>query len=262
MLETDDGAGAVVDNYSTFIVVKGLFNLGNVEEGRRLIKYRWGKGCVPHVVFYNVIIDGYCGKGDLKGASRVLKELKLKGFLPTLETYGALVNGFCKAGEFEAVDQLLIEMAERGLHVNVQVFNNIIDSEYKHGNKSTTETMRRMAGMGCEPDITTYNTLINFSRRGGRITEVEELIERAKERGLLPNKFTYTPLMHVYCKQWDYVKASNVLFKIAETGDKPDLVSYGAFIHGIVVDGEIDVDGPRENGRRRVYFLMLKFTMF
>ncbi|KAJ1401844.1 Tetratricopeptide-like helical domain superfamily [Sesbania bispinosa] len=207
MLETDDGAGAVVDNYNTFIAVKGLCNLGNVEEGRRLIKYRWGKGCVPHVVFYNVIIDGYCRKGDLKGASRVLKELKLKGFLPTLETYEALVNGFCKAGEFKAVDQLLIEMAERGLNVNVQVFNNIIDCEYKHGLVTkAAETMRRMAEMGCEPDITTYNTLINFSRRGGRITEAEELIERAKERGLLPNKITYTPLMHAYCKQGDYEK--------------------------------------------------------
>ncbi|MCI65612.1 pentatricopeptide repeat-containing protein, partial [Trifolium medium] len=47
--------------------------------------------------------------------------------------------------------------------------------------------------------------------------------------------------MHAYCKQGDYVMASDMLFKIAETGDKPDLVSYGAFIHGIVAVGEIDV---------------------
>ncbi|XP_061359806.1 pentatricopeptide repeat-containing protein At1g52620 [Gastrolobium bilobum] len=242
MLETDDGVGAVVDNYSTSIVVKGLCKLGKVEEGRRLIEDRWGKGCVPHVVFYNTIIDGFCKKGDLQGATRVLKELKLKGVLPTLETYGVLINGFCKAGEFEEVDQLLIEMTARGLNLNVQVFNNIIDAYYKHGLVTkAVETMRRMVDMGCEPDIATYNTLINFSCRGGKIEEAEELIERAMERRLLPNKFTYTPVMHAYCKQGDYVKASNMLFKIAETGDKPDLVSYGAFIHGTVVVGEIEV---------------------
>ena len=59
-------------------MAKGLWNLGNVEKGRKLIVGRWGKGCVPHVVFYNMIIDGYCKKGDLQSATRVFKELKLK----------------------------------------------------------------------------------------------------------------------------------------------------------------------------------------
>ncbi|WVY99639.1 hypothetical protein V8G54_025709 [Vigna mungo] len=242
MLQTDDGTGADVDNYSTSIMVKGLCNSGKIEDGWRLIKDRWGKSCVPHVVFYNMIINGYCKKGDLKSATRALKDLKMKGVLPTVETYGALINGFCKAGEFEAVDQFLTEMAARGLNANVKVFNSIIDAEYKHGFVAkAADTMRRMAEMGCEPDITTYNVMINFSCRGGRTKEADELIEKAKERGLLPNKFSYTPLMHAYCKQGDYIKASSMLFRVAELGEKPDLVSYGAFIHGIVVAGEIDV---------------------
>ncbi|CAI8611746.1 unnamed protein product [Vicia faba] len=240
----DDGRDVVVDNYSTSIVVKGLCDLGKVEEGRRLINDRWKKGCVPHVVFYNVIIDGYCKTGNLRGATKVLEELKLKGFLPTLETYGALIAGFCKVGDFLVVDQLLKEMNVRGLNVNVLVFNNIIDAQYRHGLvEEAAETMRRMDEMGCEPDITTYNILINFSCSGGRTKEAEEFIERAKESRLLPNKYSYTPIMHAYCKQGDYVMASDILFKIAESeaGGKPDLVSYGAFIHGIVTVGEIDV---------------------
>ncbi|KAK7261913.1 hypothetical protein RIF29_28237 [Crotalaria pallida] len=242
MLERDDGTGVVVDNYSTAIVLKGLCDLGKVKEGRMLIEGRWGKGCVPHVVFYNLIIDGYCKNGDVRGARRVFEHLKLKGFLPTLETYGAMINVFCKAGEFEAVDQLLMEMVERGLNANVQVYNAIIDALYKHGLVAkAAETMTKMADMGCEPDITTYNIQINFLCKDGRIKEADELMERAIRRGLLPNKFSYTPLMHAYCRQGDFAKASNMLFKIAETYDKLDLVSYGAFIHGVVVAGEIDV---------------------
>ncbi|XP_073225600.1 pentatricopeptide repeat-containing protein At1g52620-like [Cicer arietinum] len=103
----DDGMNVVVDNYSISNVVKDLCDLGKVEEGRRLIIDRRGKGCVPHVVFYNVIIDGYCKKGDLYGATR--------------------------AEEFQIVDQLMKEMNVMGLNVNVEVFNNVIDAQYKHG---------------------------------------------------------------------------------------------------------------------------------
>ncbi|KAI9110200.1 hypothetical protein K1719_018642 [Acacia pycnantha] len=241
MSERDEGEGTIVDNYSTSIVLKGLCNEGKVEEGRKLIGDRWGKDCVPNIVFYNTIIDGYCKNGNLNGANRVFNELKLKGFLPTLETYGAMIYGFCKSGEFEAVDQLLAEMTARGLKVNVQVYNEIVDAKYKHGLvDEAVDTARKMIENGCKPDITTYNTLINSSCRSGRIKGADDLLEQAKRRGLVPNKFSYTPLMHAYCRLGDYVKASNMLIKIAETGDQPDLVSYGAFIHGSVVAGEID----------------------
>ncbi|KAJ4978864.1 hypothetical protein NE237_009644 [Protea cynaroides] len=41
------------DNYNTCIMVRGLCREGQVEEGRKLIEDRWGKGCIPNVVFYN-----------------------------------------------------------------------------------------------------------------------------------------------------------------------------------------------------------------
>ena len=56
MLAEDGGA----DDYSTCVMVRGLCLEGRVEKGLKLIEERWGAGCVPHTVFYNVLIDGYC----------------------------------------------------------------------------------------------------------------------------------------------------------------------------------------------------------
>lgn len=242
MFDRDIGDDMCMDNYSTCIMVKGLCLEGRIEDGRKLIESRWGKGCVPNIVFYNTLIDGYCKKGEVKSACELFKELKLKGFVPTLETFGSMVNGFCKVGNFEAIDLLLNEIRDRGLSVNVQVYNNIIDAQYKLGcHVKAKDTLKNMAENCCEPDLVTYNTLINYLCRSGEVKEAEKLLEQAIRRGMAPNKYTYTPLVHGFCKQGEYVRASDLLMEMSTRGHQVDMVSYGALIHGLVVAGEVDI---------------------
>ncbi|KAG5554424.1 hypothetical protein RHGRI_012078 [Rhododendron griersonianum] len=239
MIGREDGC---VDNYSTCIMVRGLCKEGKVEEGRKLIDDRWGKGCVPNIVFYNTLIDGYCKKGDVERAYALFKELKSKGFLPAVETYGAMINGFCKGGSFEAIERLLVEMNARGLNVNVHVYNNVIDARFRHGCAvKAEETVRKMIDSGCEPDIVTFNTLINGSCRNGKVQEVKQLLEQATRKGLMPTKLTYTPIVQVYCRQGEFVRASELLIKMTKRGENPDVITYGALVHGLVTAGEIDV---------------------
>ncbi|XP_047260666.1 pentatricopeptide repeat-containing protein At1g52620-like [Capsicum annuum] len=231
-----------LDNFSTCIIVTGLSKEGKVGEGRKLIEDRWGKGCVPNVVFYNTLIDGYCKKGDTRSAYRLFNELKLKSFLPTVETYGALINGFCKDGNFEKVDVLVQEMAERGVIVNVRVYNSIIDARCRHGfTVEAIDTVRKMIEAGTKPDIVTYNTLICYSCKDEKIQEAEKFLEQVKNTGLVPTKFSYTPMIHAYCKCGDFERALSLLAEMTEYGDKPDVSTYGALGHGLVISGEVDV---------------------
>nr|GEV45152.1 pentatricopeptide repeat-containing protein At1g52620 [Tanacetum cinerariifolium] len=214
---------------------------GKVDEGRKLIVDRWGDGCIPNVVFYNILIDGYCKKGDVKKAFLLFKELKLKGFLPAVETYGAMINGFCKDGNFGIVERLMNEMKSRGLVINVKVYNSIIDAQCRHSCKTkAVEMFRKMIEIGCEPDIITYNILIYDSCRHGKVKEAEQLIEQAARRGLRPNKLSYTPLLNAYCRQNDTDKALDLFVKMIDSGEKPDLLTYQSLIHGIVVLGEVE----------------------
>lgn len=72
------------DNYTTFILVRGYCKEGQVEEGRMIIEDRWGRRCVPDVIFYNILMDGYYSAGDVQKAYVLFDKMKLEGFLPTL----------------------------------------------------------------------------------------------------------------------------------------------------------------------------------
>ncbi|KAJ4917853.1 Pentatricopeptide repeat-containing protein [Raphanus sativus] len=229
------------DNYSTCILLKGMCGEGKVEEGRKLIEERWGKGCVPNIVFYNTIIGGYCKRGEVEKASLVFKELKSKGFMPTLETFGAMINGFCKKGDFAASDGLLKEVRERGLVVSVWFLNSIMDAKYMHGSKvEVSESMRWIVANGCRPDIATYNILINRLCKEGRMEDAVGVLDEAAKKGLVLNNRTYGPLIQGYCNIKEYEIASKLLLQMAERGCRPDIVTYGILIHGLVASGHMD----------------------
>ena len=237
------------DNYSTCILLKGMCSEGKVEEGRKLIEERWGKGCVPNMVFYNTIISGYCKMGDVEKASLVFKELKSKGFMPTLETFGAMINGFCKKGDFTASDRLLKEVKQRGLVVSVWFLNNIMDAKYRHGSKvEVSESIRWIVANGCKPDIATYNILINRLCKEGRMEDAVGVLDEAAKKGLVLNNITYAPLIQGYCRVKEYDIASKLLLQMVERGCKPDIVTYGILIHGLVASGHMD-DAVKMKGK-------------
>ncbi|XP_010542261.1 PREDICTED: pentatricopeptide repeat-containing protein At1g52620 isoform X4 [Tarenaya hassleriana] len=242
-----------VDNYSTCIVVKGLCSEGKIEEGKKVIEDRFGRGCVPNIVFYNIIIDGYCKKGDVESANLVFKELKLKGFLPTLETYGAMINGFCKKGDFVVIDRLLAEMKERGLNVNVQLFNNIVDARYKHGlegreNQRSWTNFRRsiakgMSERGCKPDIVVYGVLIHGLVTSGHVDDALMIKDKLLNRGTLPDTAIYNILMNGLCKKGRFPAAKLIFSEMLDQNILPDAFVYATLIDGFIRNGDLDEAG-------------------
>ncbi|KAE9454967.1 hypothetical protein C3L33_13131, partial [Rhododendron williamsianum] len=211
MIGREDGC---VDNYSTCIMVRGLCKEGKVEEGRKLIDDRWGKGCVPNIVFYNTLIDGYCKKGDVERAYALFKELKSKGFLPAVETYGAMING-------------------HGCAVKAE------------------ETVRKMIDSGCEPDIVTFNTLINGSCRNGKVQEAKQLLEQATRKGLMPTKLTYTPIVQGYSKFGMMNDAVSCINRMMQRCISPDEYTYSIMVDGYVKQHDL-------NGALRMFTQMVK----
>lgn len=229
-----------LDNYSTGIIVRGLCQQGEVEKGVEIIENRWGKGCIPNVVFYNMLIDGHCKKGEVEKAHALFKELKKKDFLPTVQTYGAMIYGFCGRGDFDCIEVLLEEMHARGLQVNAYVRNTILEARYKHGHVLDSLGVARETELGCEPDIVTFNTMISLACRDEKVEEAEKLLEQARNRALVPNRLTYTPLVHMYSRRGDLDRVSDLFVEMIEHGHTPDLPCYGALTHGLIVAGEVD----------------------
>ena len=50
----------------------------------------------------------------------------------------------------------------------------------------------------CKPNICTYTALINAFARGGLYEKAEEIFEQMQEVGLEPDVYTYNALMEAY----------------------------------------------------------------
>ncbi|TVU50766.1 hypothetical protein EJB05_02155, partial [Eragrostis curvula] len=234
----EEGGGA--DNYSTCVMVRGLCLEGRVEEGRKLVEARWGVGCIPHVVFYNVLIDGYCRRGDIRRGLLLLGDMETKGFLPTTVTYGVIINWLGRKGDLEKIASTLDEMRVRGLSPNVQIYNTVIDALCKCRSASQAlAVLKQMFANGCDPDVVTFNTLIAAFCREGFVQEAEQLLRKAIRMELKPNRNSYTPLIHGFCIRGEVMVASDLLVEMMEQGHTPDVVTFGALIHGLVVAGQV-----------------------
>ncbi|WVZ54579.1 hypothetical protein U9M48_005353 [Paspalum notatum var. saurae] len=236
MLAEEGGA----DNYSTCVMIRGLCMEGRVEEGRKLIEARWGEGCVPHVVFYNVLIDGYCRRGDIGRGLLLLGDMDTKGFLPTMVTYGVIINWLGRKGDLAKIGSLLGEMRVRGLSPNVQIYNTVIDALCKCRSASQAmAVLKQMLATWCDPDIVTFNTLISTFCQEGNVQEALRLLREAVRRELEPNQLSYTPLIHGFCVRGEVMVASDLLVEMMRRGHTPDVVTFGALIHGLVVAGQV-----------------------
>nr|CAB3462990.1 unnamed protein product [Digitaria exilis] len=214
MLDEEGGA----DNYSTCVMVRGLCLEGRVEEGRKLIEARWGAGCIPHVVFYNVLIDGYCRRGDIGRALLLLGDMDTKGFLPTVVTYGAVINWLGRKGDMEKIGSLLGEMRVRGLSPNVQIYNTVIDALCKW--QSASQAMAVLK--------------IMFAAKN--------LLAEMLEQNVQPDKFVYTTLIDGFIRSENLSDARKVFEFMEEKGVYPDVVGYNAMIKGYYYSGIVKAE--------------------
>nr|XP_016492335.1 PREDICTED: putative pentatricopeptide repeat-containing protein At2g02150 [Nicotiana tabacum] len=66
-----------------------------------------------------------------------------------------------------------------------------------------------MKNVGCFPDVVTYNTLINYFCRSGRMVLAFKNLHEMKKSGLKPNAVTYNTFINVFAKKGCYKKLSN-----------------------------------------------------
>lgn len=74
-----------------------------------------GEGCIPHVMFYNVLIGGCCRRGGIGKGLMLLGDMETKGVLPTMVTYSALIYWLGRNVDPVKIGSLLGEKRAGGL---------------------------------------------------------------------------------------------------------------------------------------------------
>ncbi|KAE8021384.1 hypothetical protein FH972_007278 [Carpinus fangiana] len=185
------------------------------------------------------LLDTLCKYGFVKVATEVFNKKK-HGFLPDTKMYTILIYGWCKIGR--------IDMGEKFLN--------------------------DMVGRGIEPNVVTYNVLLNgVCRRAslhpeGRfertIRNVEKVFDEMRERGIEPDVTSFSIVLHVYSRAHKPELSLDKLRLMKEKGISPSVATYTSVIKCLCSCGRLE-DAEKlleEMGRNGVSLCAATYNCF
>ncbi|MED6219216.1 hypothetical protein PIB30_033830 [Stylosanthes scabra] len=189
------------------------------------------------------------------------------GFSHSIICFRIIIHIFALAGMPLEVFTLLrdiVEYCNESEHDTFELFSALVDSPH-HAERSAVvldvlmkvfasnsklenalDVFVNAKHIGLEPDIKSCNFLLKCMVEANRVDFVRLFFEELKDSGPSPNIYTYTIMMNFYCRGgpgWDVNirRATEILGKIFSSGQRPTVVTYSSYIHGLCKVGSLDV---------------------
>ncbi|GAB4850052.1 hypothetical protein Ancab_029350 [Ancistrocladus abbreviatus] len=174
--------GIVLDviAYNTAVHAIGLSE--GVDFSIRLYKEMVELGCKPNVVTYNTIIKLLCENGRMKEAYDMLKQMRNKGCDPNVITYNCIFRCLVKPNE---ILWFFDRMIENGVRPGLDTFVMLIRKFGRWGFlRPVFLVWNKMEELGCSPDESAYNALIDALVQKGMVDMAKKYDEEMLEKGL------------------------------------------------------------------------------
>ncbi|TVU47988.1 hypothetical protein EJB05_07606, partial [Eragrostis curvula] len=117
--------------------------------------------------------------------------------------------------------------------VNLQTFN-ILLSGWKSADDAEA-FVAEMRELGVEPDLVTYNSLIDCHCKNRGVDKAYELLDEMRKKDISPDVITYTSLIGGLGLIGQPDKAKGLLKEMHELGCHPDVAAYNAAIRNFVI---------------------------
>lgn len=161
----------------------------------------------------------------------------------TVQVYNAMMGVYARNGRFSKVQQLLDLMRQRGCEPDLVSFNTLINARLKSGPMTPNlgiELLGEVRRSGIQPDIITYNTLISGCSRESNLNEAVKVFQDMEAHKCQPDLWTYNAMISV-CGRCGLSGEAERLFK--ELGSKsffPDAVTYNSLLHAFARERNVD----------------------
>ncbi|KAJ9557025.1 hypothetical protein OSB04_011639 [Centaurea solstitialis] len=246
----------IVPNVYTFNTLLNGFILEDriLEAERSFKKLIKGKICVPDVVMYNTMIKGLCkcginetaialvklmDKGVVgNDACKMLKEMEEdERISPNVITFNILVYAFCTEGMVEDATTVMNLMIERGKNPDLVTYNSLIDG---YCLRAAHNLFREMQARNQIPDALTYGIILEGLCNNHQIDEALSLFRLMGDSKLNSNIYVYTILMDGACKCGKLEVAGDLFIDPSVKGLQHNVRSCTVMISGFCLEGLIE----------------------
>lgn len=151
---------------------------------------------------------------------------------------------FCgKHHRFDIAWHLLDKMRALGIPIANQTFSVLI-RRYVRADlpDDAAEALRRMPDYGCEPDPTTFSSLLAALSKKRQAAKAQSLFDALKHR-FPPDVVIYSALVHAWCRAGKFDEAERVFAEMTASGISPNVYTYTAVIDAMCRAEQI----PRAN---------------
>lgn len=162
-----------------------------------------------------------------------------------VQVYNAMMGVHARAGRFEKVKELLEVMQERECEPDLVSFNTLINARAKSGRVppgSALDLLHDIRRAGLQPDTVTYNTLLTACSNSGTscLEDAVKVYSDMEASGCEPDLWTCNVMVSIYGRCGMPQEASRLVQELGEKGFAPDAVTYNSLLHAYAREGDAE----------------------
>ena len=168
------------------------------------------------------------------------------GSCSSVQVYNAMMGLYARLGRFEKVKEILQAMKDSNCEPDLVSFNILINAKAKSGHISSgsaLDCLRDIRNAGLSPDTVTYNTLLSaFSsnRRDSSLDDAVKVFSDMISSGCEPDLWTYNVMISMYGRRGLADRASDLVLELQNKGFVPDAVTYNSLLHAYARIGNVE----------------------
>ncbi|CAD6225229.1 unnamed protein product [Miscanthus lutarioriparius] len=212
------------------LLFRAYARAGLPDDAIRAFSSMEGFGFLPTVADLHSLLFTLSHNGLAEHAEAFFRESPLQ-FDVSAKTYTILISGWAVVAKPEKARKLFDEMIERGVQPDVPTYNALIDALCRGGDVALAQEqlkdMQRSRGLA--PDAATYGPFLHSACASKDARAALRVLDRMRARSLTPNVFTYNAVIRLLCELGEVDEAYNIL--MAAYGEKPDVWSYNTLLN-------------------------------
>ncbi|KAI3783886.1 hypothetical protein L1987_42975 [Smallanthus sonchifolius] len=183
------------------------------------------------------------GKANQESLAVEIFERSEEGIDSTLQVYNAMMGVYARTGQFIKVQEILDLMRERGCEPDLVSFNTLINARFRSTKMEPNmafDLLNEVKRSGLRPDIITYNTLLSACSRNSNLQEAVKVYKDMEENRCQPDLWTYNAMLSVFGRCGLVNEAESLFFDIKSKGFDPDAVTYNSLLYAYAKEGHVD----------------------